>query len=73
MSTHDQLVKQDAIEEADVHDALEEISRLENESTMRSNTHNELKAFIESLDDKNILHSLPSQKVVVSIVGPRKL
>jgi len=59
MSTHDQLVKQEAIEEADVQEAFEEISRVENESTVRNNTYNELEEFIQSMDDKNVLHRLP--------------
>ncbi len=62
MSTHDRIVKEEAIQEATVQEALEEISHIELQSTVQRNAYNELEEFIQKMDDKNMLNRLPVTK-----------
>ncbi|MBT6254464.1 hypothetical protein HOI83_04520 [Candidatus Uhrbacteria bacterium] len=62
MSTHDRIEKEEAIQEAAVQEALEEISRVEHQSTVQKQAYNELEEFIQLMDNKSILSRLPLTK-----------
>jgi hypothetical protein len=49
MSTHDKIVKEEAIQEAVVQEALEEISHIELQSVEQKKAYNELEEFISRI------------------------
>ena len=59
MTSHDYKEKEEALEEAQTQEAMDEVSRVEDESIEARRSFEELETFVNDIDKKSIFARLP--------------